>query len=232
MVNIAERLLLKDYNFRLDEVDDEVRNGVAEATYVARAEFLTELKSHLSSRSSAQPTSSVTRVLHGSAGVGKTHTITWIMNWINKKEDPLTIKGKDVKAISINAPVHDGKKGFSIIYSSMMGGIGKADVVDIMNKFWRKARDELKLEDGNLSQEQIISKLQSNFDGKIENRDLAMMVFLRSKITAASALDNEWWNWMCGLSGSSKWQEILGVSPKSPAKDSEASVKVLKEFFC
>ena len=142
MVNVAEKLLLKDYGFEPDPVDYDVRNGISDAMYVARTEFLNDLRNHLSSRSEGQQTGGVTTVLYGSAGVGKTHTITWILNWINNKEDPLTIKGKTVIPISLDAPNTKRDSNFSIIYSAIMKGIGKEKVLGLIKKYWIKARGE------------------------------------------------------------------------------------------
>lgn len=223
-----EQLLLKEFHFKITEDDEDVRQGTAEVILVGRSALLSEIESVLQSAAPEDSTTSVSMVLNGSGGVGKTHTITWILNQINSKQ--LKIRGREIKAYSIDAPDMGAKNAtFSLIYQAIIKKMGKEFLIAVIHKWWDKKETELGLNNPQENAQQKIARITK----EIENRDFASMILYRKGIALGSVADDLWWSWIAGLPVTkvNLEKEDMTVSANVPNSNSDTAIEVMQELF-
>jgi len=220
----AEELGFVDTIFQLDQDDEDVKQGHKDVIYVARQDFLEKLKNRFTmmTGSTGNP---VHTVIHGSAGVGKTHTLTWIQHYC--KLNKLKIKNREVDIVAFNAPTTSKNSTFSVFYSKFMVSLGKESIMTCLDEYWKKVRDELDLEKPGLSEEQKISSLNN----RIRNRDLAILLVKLRGISSGTPEDTYFWNWISGTPQRPAELTTLGLSNNTPEKHSETASEVLYDFI-
>ena len=152
-----EDYLCNDLVLVQDPKDPEVREGKVSPIYVARTEFIEKLEDRLNRGS--ETASALHTVIYGSPGVGKTHTLSWIMYQIRKGKK---LKDKDVDCFIVVAPsigTKDAQRTFSPLYTEIIKSFGKSFVAEVLDNFWKAIRDDLKLEDRGISQDQKIAAI-------------------------------------------------------------------------
>jgi len=182
--------------------------------YAGRKDLIANLEKKIDK--SFKTGSAMHTVLWGPYGTGKTHTLYYIANYIERK-------GYSLKIIHITCPsLEDG----SVIdlYQAIMFGIGKKTLYDIFQKIWNKAYAVFESKGAKTDIEKV-----EVIHSYVDHRDLAAVILYLQK---PSTIEHYAWKWATGEKCSAKEKEELGViKDNSDSKDAIKTLIKLIEIY-
>ena len=189
-------------------LDSEMDCGI----FAGRSDVKSKLEARI--RRGLVTNTSVHTFIWGDYGSGKTHTLHYFHKYVAEQH------GVDVIPIFVAQPQIDAKSTPSDLFRSIITAISPVEIFDLFSKIWDKHQDELQ-------QQHDLYKRVSVLQDKIQNRDLAYVIY--KYIISRPAEDYAVIKWLSGEKCTSREKQALGVI--SDNSDPNIAIRTLLSVF-